>query len=528
MPNTGKPSQDCHLCRQRRVKCDLGRPGCQRCVKYGVECTGYRDQTELVFRNANPSTVKKRKKRTAKRDDAEANAASSSHSSGSTTPAASTHGELSSPPIFSHSTDLIPNPKRPDSLWVTLPPSLSEHWTSHSVPILLNVYSTLDFLNNAYRANPRDGPLVWAAHLFSRTYVTNIRYPTSMHKDSEAETQRELGTYLGRTLSSVGAALKSSQGAFRDDVLATVWILANYELLVGSLSRMEPLSPWHLHARGLYSLLKARGNALLYSDAGRTAFWPCYNMVQIQALVSNTECPPESDEWLGIIRNNLQDGEAYSLHVSIFITKCAHVQARILAILRLCDFRAAESEYQTLVSQFTEAEEELDEHLAASNRYSHDLDSYMNNLYSSAIVKGYHYIQLLANFLTHYPASKLSLEDLGAQRARCLQKTRRAAQDIINSVPWILGPLACGKDKSPKVLFDAMKMIWPLTSVYVLSTTLPEQKSEAEAALIFIGKEIGVRQALNTYPGRFPLPLEAEQPLGVVGPDSSPWAEEVG
>ncbi|POR31268.1 Uncharacterized protein TPAR_08517 [Tolypocladium paradoxum] len=478
MPNTGRPSQDCHLCRQRRVKCDLGRPGCQRCVKYGVECPGYRDQTELVFRNANPSTVKRRKKRTAKQDDGDANAASSSDSSGSATTLAPVDDDSGSLLVFSRSTDLVPNPKRPDAMWVTLPPSLSEHWTSHSVPILLNVYSTLDFLNNTYRTSPRDGPLVWAAHLFSRTYVTNIRYPTSIHRDSEAETQRELGTYLGRTLSSVGAALKSSQGAFRDDVLATVWILSNYE--------------------------------------------------QIQALVSNTECPPESDEWLGIIRDNPFDGEAYSLRVSVFITKCAHVQARILTILRLRDFRAAESEYQTLVSQFTQAEQEIDEAVTTSIDCTNDLDNYMRNLYNSALVKGYHYIQLLANFLTHYAPSKLSPEELRAQRDRCLQRTRSAAQHIVNSVPWILGPLASGKDKSPRVLFEALKMVWPLISVYVVSTTLPDQRSEAEVALMFIGKEIGVRQALNAYPEQLPLPLEARQPLGAVKPDGMPWPGWVG
>lgn len=108
--------------------------------------------------------------------------------------------------------------------------SLTEHWTEHSVPILLNVYSTLDFLHNIYRLNARNGPLIWAAHLFSRTYVTNIRHPVSIHKESEPETQRELGTYLGKTLSAVNSALKEPDGPFRDDVLATVWILANYEV----------------------------------------------------------------------------------------------------------------------------------------------------------------------------------------------------------------------------------------------------------------------------------------------------------
>lgn len=212
--------------------------------------------------------------------------------------------------------------------------------------------------------------------------------------------------------------------------------------------------------------------------------------------------------------------------MSVFITKCARVQARILTILRLRDFRAAESEYQTLVDQLTKAELELDEAVAASIDYTHDMDNYMRNLYNSALVKGYHYIQLLANFLTHYAPSKLSLEELGAQRSRCLQRTRIAAQGIVDSVPWILGPLASGKDKAPKVLFDALKMVWPLTSVYVVSTTLPEQKSEAEVALIFIGKEIGVRQALNTYPGQFLLPPEAQKPLGAICPDSTSYVAD--
>lgn len=112
----------------------------------------------------------------------------------------------------------------------TISRPLTEHWTTHSVPIILNVYSTLDFLHNIYRINSRNGPLVWAAHLFTRTYVTNIRYPISIYKESEVENQRELGTYLGKTLSAVNTALKEPDGAFRDDVLATVWILANYEV----------------------------------------------------------------------------------------------------------------------------------------------------------------------------------------------------------------------------------------------------------------------------------------------------------
>lgn len=113
--------------------------------------------------------------------------------------------------------------------------SLTQHWTVQSIPIVLNVYENLHFLQNAYRANTNthEGPLVWAAHLFSRTYITNLRYPTAKYKESQVETDRELGTYLGKTLSSVKAELKTPEGPFRNDVLATVWILANYEVSRG-------------------------------------------------------------------------------------------------------------------------------------------------------------------------------------------------------------------------------------------------------------------------------------------------------
>lgn len=132
---------------------------------------------------------------------------------------------------------------------LTPPPLLSplnEHWSMHSIPIVLNVWEPVEFLGDLYGTYPPDGPLVWAAHLFSRTYVTNLRYPTAMCRESYDETQRELGMYLGKTLGAVGAALMSPDGAKRDDVLATVWILANYEVILSPplLLRGRLISHW--------------------------------------------------------------------------------------------------------------------------------------------------------------------------------------------------------------------------------------------------------------------------------------------
>jgi hypothetical protein len=118
---------------------------------------------------------------------------------------------------------------------------LHEHWTAQSIPILLNVYESLEFLNKIYQNYPQDGPLVWAAHLFSRTYITNVAHPTSTHKDAQEDTEQELRTYMGKALRSVHGALQAPDGALRDDVLATVWILANYEVLYIALPPLFPL-----------------------------------------------------------------------------------------------------------------------------------------------------------------------------------------------------------------------------------------------------------------------------------------------
>ncbi|KAF2163571.1 hypothetical protein M409DRAFT_26181 [Zasmidium cellare ATCC 36951] len=55
-------SNGCYKCRSRKIRCDLTRPGCQRCAIHGVKCPGYRtenpgdiefrDQTGLVWQRA--------------------------------------------------------------------------------------------------------------------------------------------------------------------------------------------------------------------------------------------------------------------------------------------------------------------------------------------------------------------------------------------------------------------------------------------------------------------------------------------
>lgn len=202
-----------------------------------------------------------------------------------------------------------------------------------------------------------------------------------------------------------------------------------------------------------------------------------------------------------------------TLHVSLYVAKITRIQYRIMNIIQERDFATASLHYPTLINDMTEAELEFDTFTLANSTMDHPLDLYMLNMYNSAVIKGNHTVQLLANFLTHYPPCPVSLDELRAQRVYCLQRIRDSAQRILDYVPYAIKPLTEGKDKSPKALFDAMKITWPLISVYVISSVVPEQRRAARSILGLIGKEFGIRQASNTIPEPMLLPPEARIPL---------------
>lgn len=160
------------------------------------------------------------------------------------------------------------------------------------------------------------------------------------------------------------------------------------------------------------------------------------------------------------------------------------------------------------------ADQELQNWIEWNPVGDHMLEIYVISLYQSAIIKSYNAMRLLNNFLTHYPPCPIPLEQLRVDRKYGVEAAQAAAQGIIESVPRILGPLAAkGNDRSPKTLFDALRIIWPLICVFVMDICRPEQRVVAEGYLLYIGQELGVRQGLNTYPGRLLLPLESREPL---------------
>ncbi|KAJ5316486.1 hypothetical protein PENANT_c019G03325 [Penicillium antarcticum] len=55
----GKPSKGCGNCRSRKIRCDQARPACWECTRTNRECSGYRDELALMFRDQSDSVIRK-------------------------------------------------------------------------------------------------------------------------------------------------------------------------------------------------------------------------------------------------------------------------------------------------------------------------------------------------------------------------------------------------------------------------------------------------------------------------------------
>lgn len=65
MVNTGRPSRGCQTCKDKRIKCDLGQPECNRCLRTGRKCPGAITESDaaLMSQNVYARTVKRKSKR---------------------------------------------------------------------------------------------------------------------------------------------------------------------------------------------------------------------------------------------------------------------------------------------------------------------------------------------------------------------------------------------------------------------------------------------------------------------------------
>lgn len=214
MPNPGHPSRGCNVCRAMKVKCDELRPKCARCTRAGRVCTGYRAENEF-FRQTYKTSRKARVRH---------QHASEPHDSTTTrfNPGSTTASSLVS-------RCLTPSPIPT----FTLPAPISTDWTDQAIALFFAVYvEPPDSLRSTwgfYEYLPAMYSACSSVHLVRAVEAAALAHLANTSSiDRLAVLARRA---YGKALLDLGVALRSKTRATADETLATLNLLANYEVL---------------------------------------------------------------------------------------------------------------------------------------------------------------------------------------------------------------------------------------------------------------------------------------------------------
>uniref|UniRef100_A0A093UPJ3 White-opaque regulator 1 n=1 Tax=Talaromyces marneffei PM1 TaxID=1077442 RepID=A0A093UPJ3_TALMA len=302
MPNTGKPSKDCFSCRQRRIKCDLVRPGCTQCARLRKMCPGYRDETSLRFRNSNTASFEL-KSRTGRRLKLHYY-----HQPGSTGGTRDTNSR--------------PN----NSLPVELPQTLSRH----VIPLVLDKFSI----------GPKAGifatvnRMVSIAGQTSPIYAVSnaIAYAYRASYTGSPTARSDMFHAYGTALRTVKAALDDPVEYKKDSTLLAVWMFVVYEFLSNAnLTTIAASEQGERHCRGMASLISVRGSEQFSMQQGRDLVWFVCLCAQIKALIARRESPPHILKWIHQLGR--QTSEYALSQTCTFACHCTQFCSRIKGLL---------------------------------------------------------------------------------------------------------------------------------------------------------------------------------------------------
>ncbi|KAH6982090.1 hypothetical protein BKA56DRAFT_672863 [Ilyonectria sp. MPI-CAGE-AT-0026] len=286
-------SRGCLRCRQRRVKCDGGRPSCQRCLTRDELCVGYRDEADLIFQHETDKVALKSQ-------------AESVSSSSSTRTRRTRSRSLERPPP-SRPLDAA-TLRLPSALpWLKVPPSEKEPPVveDHAVAMFMDKYviypchessspGFLEHLPVLFQEVNVDGrhALRWAVQAAA---IADL----SREHDPKLLAPRALECY-GQALGALGRSL-AEKGKIPDDYdLMAVVILDMFETFF-----MPGVSSVESHTQGMAHILRLRGHEQFHDPRGWSLFRLAHHRLQKQQLAKQIAPLPESKFWLDSLNEEM-------------------------------------------------------------------------------------------------------------------------------------------------------------------------------------------------------------------------------
>ncbi|KAL6400049.1 C6 transcription factor [Ilyonectria robusta] len=248
----GKRSTGCMRCRKRKVKCDEGRPTCERCKKYGRECPGYDNRLIIRFENQHrsPNTI----------PDSGRNQNRLPDGGHSALDDAGLSPALSSPAASSAAT----------STWSLEPPwedvAVAHFFDQHVIEPRLGSLGHLEFLPGLYHNSPADSCL--------RTSLNAVANLSLYYSSKSPPLQINARRLHHEALLSMNSTLQNPDESSLDDTLAAAMLLSLFEDIDGARPGVS-----NSHISGMVSLIQLREKIGPPADPNRSLYGWAYTQI---------------------------------------------------------------------------------------------------------------------------------------------------------------------------------------------------------------------------------------------------------
>ncbi|KAL6802913.1 hypothetical protein GGI42DRAFT_343080 [Trichoderma sp. SZMC 28013] len=268
----GKPSTGCSNCRTVKKRCDHGVPSCQRCLRKGVICGGYRDKLDLTFRDQTRQTIRKSNQ---------------------------AEHKVKSPAVAAQLVWKPMEAKPPGQLDESrqlAAPALSVPITDQAVSFFFHNFvltdpisggGHLEYLPVIYAGITRDLALPTAIIAIGIAGIANLRRNRDLMLAANA--QYVLAIQLTQT------ALIDETLRLQDQTLVNILLLALYETI--ACCSPQSLRIWSNHVTGATALISQFAQQRLMDDVGIRIFSHLRSHAIIQALQRSQHIPDEIQRW---------------------------------------------------------------------------------------------------------------------------------------------------------------------------------------------------------------------------------------
>ncbi|KAK7532978.1 uncharacterized protein J3D65DRAFT_633947 [Phyllosticta citribraziliensis] len=526
MVYTGKPSRGCQTCKSRRIRCDEGRPTCQKCQKSGRSCPGFPDEFDLMFRNENAAVVR-RVRRQASKTRSSPTATSSRPSSES--PKDGDDEKRILPPAQRSSAprtdsfnvaDQSPskNTQRPQKLTFTstIKTPIETQATSfffQNFVIPPRQSKTVDTFLNCLVPYYNSANMSSALHL-----ATNAVSLSAFGKDpSRGATAQEAGRAYGKALRKVGEALQDPASAATDETILSILLFALYESIM---STNDSITAWKHHISGAVTLTKLRGADGFSTEHSRQIFHAVRAMMlstSIQKCIA-IEDFSSSNHW------HIED-ENPPNRLTLMSMGVANIRAELKKVLDMPDGVQKVTEARKLLESAIKVDNslqtwwdwlpdkwqprtvsmvyELDPDVQQAARWLGPVHVYPD-IYAAHVLNDYRICRITTQTVVLAACSAispdLSDEEAAAMTRRARYITQTLVDDVCASVPFHLdysvqqqadvGP----QDRQAAEALGGYLLVWHIFVCANLETLSPLQRSWLQGRLSYVGR-VGVIQA---------------------------------